>query len=92
MKLTAAAEWPFPIAQAQPSAASESSEVVSSAEARASTDGTFAMDLEHDEFLQGVSRNSNDGIDRGDRVFRSAKHAIVRGFLARADFADWSAG
>jgi pyruvate/2-oxoacid:ferredoxin oxidoreductase alpha subunit len=80
-------EWPFPIAVTQPSAASESSEIVSSVEAYASTDRTFAMDFEDDEYLQQVLHDLNEGIDRDKLAFQIAKQAIVPVFLTRADFA-----
>lgn len=80
-------EWPFPIAETQPSAASESSEIVSSVEAYASTDRTFAIDFEYDEYLKEVLRDLKNGINRDELAFRIAKQAITRGFLTRADFA-----
>jgi hypothetical protein len=62
-------------------------EFVSSVEAYASIDRTFAVDLEQDEYLKTVLNDLKEGVDRHEVAFQSAKHSIVRGFLARADFA-----
>jgi hypothetical protein len=80
-------EWPLPIAEAQPSIMSESNHYISSVEAYASIDRTFAVDLEHGEYLKTVLQDLKEGVDRHEVAFQSAKHSIVRGFLARADFA-----
>ena len=80
-------EWPFPIAETQPGAASERQYIVSSVEAYASTDRTFAHDLEHDDDLKLILQDLKHGIDRDEVAFQIGKRAIVRGFLTRADFA-----
>jgi hypothetical protein len=60
---------------------------ISSVEAYASMDQTFAVDFERDVYLKSVLQDLKEGKDRDEKGFHSAKQTIVRGFLTRADFA-----
>jgi hypothetical protein len=82
-------EWPFPIANPPlPSMVSENTQYVTSVEAYASLDRTFAQDFEYDECLRSVFNELKQGIDHNDDVyFQSVKLTIVRALLTRGDYA-----